>query len=140
MNKMKTIQRQLQTVKREFNANLTEFNNNWTQTRTRLTTQVASSAEQCRELNASIVSLGDDVKRYHRPGWNKNDLWIGAKRVNGVWKWMRKSRGLADSLYWSPGEPNYSHENCVETSANFIYHANNRQCDQFEHFVCEKLT
>ncbi|XP_067940477.1 myosin heavy chain, clone 203-like [Watersipora subatra] len=91
-----------------------------------------------REFNANLTEFNNNGPR-REPEWKRGSLWIGAKQVNGVWKRTGKSTELADSLFWNTGEPNFSYENCVETSQRFNYYANNWPCQQLQHFVCGKL-
>ncbi|XP_067947370.1 C-type lectin Cal-like [Watersipora subatra] len=73
-------------------------------------------------------------------GWSfDSEVWMGAQKINDVWKWQGKSTGLADTLYWATEEPNDSDEYCLTTFPSRGYQINNSKCTNDHRFVCEKL-
>jgi hypothetical protein len=66
---------------------------------------------------------------------------LSDKLIEGEYVWETSMTVLGASGYsnWSPGEPNnHKNENCVKYAHSHNYLWQDTECDQEEHYICEK--
>ncbi|XP_053375839.1 perlucin-like [Mercenaria mercenaria] len=105
--------------------------------------------ESCKLFGSMLVevnSADENIYLYNKTSTlgDSNSWWMGLtdKLVEGEYVWETSKHVLVVDEYtdWAVGEPNNHHdENCVKFAHSKGFLWQDTECDDEEHYICEKL-